>query len=71
MYIVYETLQNLGVTDKPIITIFNKQDKAQDDAIVRDFHADYTVKISAKTREGIPETSQDYRGSTQAAEGCH
>ena len=55
MYIVYETLQNLGVTDKPIITIFNKQDKAQDDAIVRDFHADYTVKISAKTREGIPE----------------
>ena len=29
MYIVYETLQNLGVTDKPIITIFNKQDKAQ------------------------------------------
>ena len=55
MYIVYETLQNLGVTDKPIVTIFNKQDKAQDDVIIRDFHADYTVKISAKTREGIPE----------------
>ena len=45
MYIVY----------KPIVTIFNKQDKAQDDVIIRDFHADYTVKISAKTREGIPE----------------
>ena len=27
MHIVYKTLGDLGVKDKPIITIFNKQDK--------------------------------------------
>ncbi len=55
MYIVYETLQNLEVTDKPVITIFNKLDKAEHIWNTRDFHADYTVNISAKTQEGIPE----------------
>lgn len=53
MYTVYETLQNLGVTDKPIITIFNKQDRLENESIVRDFKADYTVKISAKTGAGL------------------
>ena len=53
MYTVYETLQNLGVTDKPIITIFNKQDRLEKESIVRDFKADYTVKISAKTGAGL------------------
>lgn len=55
MYTVYETLKSLRVTDKPVITVFNKQDKAKDDRVIRDFHADYTVKMSAKTGEGIPE----------------
>ena len=55
MYIVYETLQNLEVTDKPVITIFNKLDKAEHIWNTRDFHADYTVNISVKTQEGIPE----------------
>ena len=53
MYTVYETLQNLGVTDKPTITIFNKQDRLESESIVRDFKADYTVKISAKTGAGL------------------
>ena len=53
MYTVYETLQNLGVTDKPIITIFNKQERLENESIVRDFKADYTVKISAKTGAGL------------------
>lgn len=56
MYTVYETLKSLGVTDKPVITVFNKQDKIlEDPGIIRDFQADYTVKICAKTGEGIPE----------------
>lgn len=58
MFIVYETLKNLEVTDKPVITIFNKMDKAGNQQIIRDFHADYTVKISAKTKDGIPELLQ-------------
>lgn len=53
MYIVYETLQNLGVTDKPVITAFNKQDRLEGEVTVRDFKADYTVNISAKTGDGV------------------
>lgn len=58
MFIVYETLKNLEVTDKPVITIFNKMDKAGNQQIIRDFHADYTVKISAKMKDGISELLQ-------------
>ena len=55
MFTVYETLKNLKVGDKPVITVFNKQDRLDKEQIVRDFQADYTVKLSAKTGEGIPE----------------
>lgn len=49
MHIVYETLNKLGVADKVIITAFNKQDKLSSDISLKDFKADYTVRISAKT----------------------
>ncbi len=49
MHIVYETLSKLGIQDKVIITAFNKQDKPEAEKLIRDFKADYTVKISAKT----------------------
>lgn len=55
MYIVYETLRNLGVEDKTIITAFNKQDKEGAETILRDFKADYVVRISAKTGLGFEE----------------
>lgn len=53
MAIVYETLRNLDVTDKPVITAFNKQDKMGTVPVSRDFKADATVRISAKTGEGL------------------
>lgn len=53
MHIVYDTLANLGIRDKPIITAFNKQDLLETDITLKDFKADYTVKISAKTGMGI------------------
>lgn len=53
MHVVYETLDNLGVKDKTIITAFNKQDKLITDQIIKDFKADRTVKISAKENIGI------------------
>jgi len=53
MHIVYETLSNLGVSDKVIITAFNKQDMLGAEQNLKDFKADYTVKISAKTGEGV------------------
>ena len=53
MYIVYETLENLDVKNKPIITAFNKQDKLVEKPILRDFKADYIVNISAKKGIGL------------------
>lgn len=53
MYTVYETLQNLGVKDKPVITVFNKQDMLAEETVLRDFKAEETVQISALTGAGI------------------
>lgn len=58
MYIVYETLKNLEVKNKPIITAFNKQDKVEGEMILRDFQADYVVRISAKHGDGLEELQQ-------------
>lgn len=55
MHIVYETLENLGVKDKTIITAFNKVDKVEEQPILKDFKADRTVSISAKTGKGLDE----------------
>ncbi len=58
MYVVYDTLKNLGVTDKKIVTLFNKQDKMTDGDTTRDLKAEKTVKISAKWGEGLEEVKQ-------------
>ena len=55
MHIVYETLRNLGVKDKPVITAFNKQDLVTEPEACRDLKADRVVKISAKQGNGLPE----------------
>ena len=48
MHVVYSTLQDLGVTDKKIITLFNKCDRVTGDEVLQDFRADKTLRISAK-----------------------
>ena len=53
MYVVYETLKELGVKDKKVVTLFNKQDKISQEDIFRDFQADYVLKISARTGQGL------------------
>lgn len=55
MFIVYETLRELGVKDKTIVTLFNKQDRLAGNEILRDFKADYVLKISARTGWGLDE----------------
>lgn len=55
MYVVYDTLRQLGVEGKPIITLFNKQDKLKSPQMFRDLHADYTFAVSAKTGQGLDE----------------
>ena len=54
MHIVYETLKELGALGKKTITLFNKQDKAAGESL-RDLRADHTLKISARTGEGLGE----------------
>ncbi len=58
MHIVYETLQGLGIQNKPVITVFNKQDCLTQPVILRDFKADETVCLSAFTGEGIEELEE-------------
>ena len=53
MYVVYDTLRQLGVQDKKIITLFNKQDKCDGDEQLRDFQADRVLNISARSGEGL------------------
>lgn len=55
---VYETLQELGVKEKPIITLFNKIDKVDTLPAVKDFQADATIPISAKKELGFEAITQ-------------
>lgn len=58
MHIVYETLYDLDVKDKTIITLFNKQDARTENNPLSDFKADYTLRISAKTGAGLEELKE-------------
>ncbi|HIQ98835.1 MAG TPA: GTPase HflX [Candidatus Scybalocola faecavium] len=54
MHVVYETLRQLDIKDKTVITAFNKMDLVeQDRMMLKDFQADYTVYISARNRETL------------------
>lgn len=55
MYIVYDTLKNLNIGEKKIVTLFNKMDKQDADSQMRDFRADYTKKISARNPKDLEE----------------
>ena len=52
MEAVYETLNQLGIKDTPVITAFNKIDQADKGILLKDVHADETVMISAKEGTG-------------------
>ncbi|MBR5564581.1 MAG: GTPase HflX [Roseburia sp.] len=58
MLIVYETLYNLDVKNKTVITLFNKQDARTDSEPLHDFKADYTLSISAKNGTGLEELKE-------------
>lgn len=57
MHVVYETLRELGVMGKKIITLFNKQD-VLGACVLRDFKSDYSLKISARTGQGLEELGE-------------
>lgn len=53
MYVVYDTLRELGITDKPVITVFNKMDLVTGEIICRDSRADAVFSISAVSGQGV------------------
>jgi GTPase len=53
MYIVYETLDHLGVKNKKNLTLFNKIDIRTDDDPLQDFRADHVLQISATENAGL------------------
>ena len=55
MEVVCDTLKELGVRDKPVLTVFNKIDRGKPELPmeVKDFKGDDTVFISAKEKTGI------------------
>ena len=55
MHVVYETLRELGVEDRPVVTLFNKQDLLTGASRQKDFRADYSIPVSAKTGQGLEE----------------
>ncbi|MBO4390988.1 MAG: GTPase HflX [Lachnospiraceae bacterium] len=59
--VVYDTLQSLGISGKPVITVFNKMDLASPDAILRDSEAEETFRISAKDGSGTKEVLEGVR----------
>ena len=55
MYVVYETLRELGAAGKKIITLFNKQDRCVGRTRLRDVNAERSICGSAATGEGMEE----------------
>lgn len=53
MHVVYKTLHELEVFDKPVITLFNKMDKVEGNVTLKDLKADKTLQVSAKTGQGL------------------
>ena len=43
---------------KYVITVFNKQDKLETPGYFRDFHAEYSIPVSAKTGQGLEELKE-------------
>lgn len=53
MYVVYDTLRQMGAEGKPVITLFNKQDRLEKEESHKDFQAYYSIATSAKTGQGL------------------
>lgn len=55
MHVVYDTLRQLKVEDKTVITAFNKVDRLENGEVLKDLRADETIKISAKSGTNLDE----------------
>lgn len=55
MHTVYETLRELEIEGKPVLTAFNKIDKEEVPEVLKDFQADAVYRISARNGTGLEE----------------
>ncbi len=55
---VYETLRQLGVKDKIVITLLNKQDLVPKGQVVKDLKADYVIHTSIKMGSGLEDLTR-------------
>lgn len=62
---VYETLRQLEVTDKTIITVFNKIDKLDEMPVLSDRNADYVVHAAIKKGVGLDKIDEAIRSALQ------
>lgn len=53
MQVVYDTLKELHIMDKPVITVFNKTDLKEADRMLKDCKAECQIYLSAKTGQGF------------------
>ena len=58
MEAVYETLDRLGITGRPVITLFNKRDLAAGSELPKDPNAVRAIGISAGTGAGLKELQE-------------
>ena len=55
MQVVYDTLEQLEIEGKPVLTVFNKTDKVSENEIFKDTRGNRSIRISAKEGLGLEE----------------
>ena len=59
MKVVYDTLEQLGIEGKPVLTVFNKIDKVSANEIFKDIQGNRSIRISAKEGRGLKELIEE------------
>lgn len=62
IHTVYQILDDLGVENKPVVTLFNKQDKLQEPISCKDYRSDKILSVSAKKGQGLEEVKEALEG---------
>ena len=70
MHVVYDTLRQLGAADRPVITLFNKQDKLGVGRQLSGFSGGIFNSGFGKTGEGLAELKGASRDRTKRTDLC-
>ena len=59
MHVVYDTLRQLGIKDKPVLTLWNKADLLTEPSHIKDPASERSRFVSARTGEGLADLLDD------------